>query len=80
MLSSRQKDNKLQYIDIVQDAGITDYVQNGMLHKSAPVRSVLVESESDLALLTDYEPGTIAYTAGYTSIWQKSTTDTWESI
>ena len=74
------KDEKMHYIDAVSDVGCTDYIKDGKLHKNAPVRSVLIGSQSDLDLLASYEPGTIAYTVGYAQIWQKSTTDTWESV
>ena len=38
---------------------------------------VLVSGSSDLPLLSDYEPGTIAHTAGFTTMWQKSPSGKW---
>lgn len=73
-------DSELAYADVVQDEGNTDYVKDGVIYKNAPVKNVMVSSEDDLDLLENYEPGTIAYTAGYLSIWQKGIDDNWESI
>lgn len=67
-------------MDIVSDFGNTDYVMDGTIYKNSPVKNVLVESSSDLSLLEDYDPGTIAYTAGYQSMWQKDVSGDWESI
>lgn len=36
----------------------------------ASIGSVLISSESALSDLTGYPPGTIAFTAGYKSMWQ----------
>jgi len=68
------------YVDVVQDEGSTDFVKNGRIYKDYPAKSVMVASESDLSYLANYTPGTIAYTAGYEHIWQKSVTDEWVSI
>ena len=70
-----------KFIDQVQDTGNTDYVVDGGVVRNAPTRFVMVTSESDLATLTgDYEPGTIAYTAGYKALWQLSAAGEWVSI
>ena len=71
------KQNKNGYFDAVQNIGDTDYVENGKIHKNAPIKLVLVGSQSDLALLTDYEPGTIAYTAAFATMWQLGVDGTW---
>lgn len=68
------------YVDVVQDEGSIDFVKNGRIYKDYPAKNVMVGSESDLSNLTNYTPGTIAYTAGYEHIWQKSVTDEWVSI
>lgn len=67
-------------LDIVSDFGNTDYVIDGVIYRNNPVKNVLVGSSSDLSLLKDYDPGTIAYTAGYQSMWQKDITGDWEVI
>ena len=66
--------------DIVQTNGNIDYVANGRLHTNTPIKSVMITAETDLALLTGYEPGTIAYTAGFGSMWQLAADGTWASI
>lgn len=70
----------MAYADVIQDEGNTDYVKDGVIYKNAPVKNVMVSSEDDLDLLEYYELGTIAYTAGYFSIWQKGVDDNRESI
>lgn len=69
-----------KYVDVVQDTGNTDYVQDGVVYKNAPTKAILVTAQSDLANLTGYEPGSIAYTAGFKAMWQLSADGTWESI
>lgn len=68
------------YVDVVQDEGSTDFVKNGRIYKDYPAKSVMVASESDLDLLASYAPGTVAYTAGYENMWQKSIADEWVQI
>ena len=58
--------------------GVTDYVKDGILYQGAPTSVVMVESYSDLAgLAGHYEPGTVAYTAGYKAMWQLAADGTW---
>lgn len=66
--------------DLLETNGLTDYVKNGKIYTDIPVKSVMVGSENDLALLTSYNPGTFAYTKGYKKVWQKGTDGTWEEI
>lgn len=54
-----------------------DYVKDGVLYKGNVADSVMIESSSDLASLTDLTPGSIAYTAGFASMWQLSASGTW---
>ena len=65
-------------VDVIN--GVTDYVKGGELFKDSVVGSVMVESESDLENLTQYEAGSIAYTAGYGNVWQKDADGEWQSI
>lgn len=45
------------------------------------VSSVLVESQSDLADIPDaVSPGSLAYTAGFTKIWQKGFDGSWTEV
>lgn len=73
-----EKDN--EYVDAVQDRGNTDYLLDGVVYKNAPTKSVMVTAETDLADLEGYEPGTVAYTAGFTAMWQLSADGTWVSM
>lgn len=73
---------KITPTNVVVDAvdGVTDYVKDGKLYKDSIVGSVMVESENDLDNLTQYEAGSIAYTAGYGSVWQKDAAGEWQTI
>ena len=73
MLKSRGS----EYIDLINTATNIDYVSNGKIVRNNSVEMVLVESQSQLSLLTDYDPGTIAFTAGFVHMWQKSPGGTW---
>ena len=67
--------------DLVNTTGNMDYLKNGKIYKNAPTASVLVTAESDLEGLTaKYEPGTIAYTAGFVDMWQLSAAGEWVAI
>ena len=65
---------------IYYNKGTTAYVKDGVIYQNAPNDSVLVSSSSDLELLTSYEPGTLAFTAGYVHMWQKGVDGTWTQI
>ena len=57
-----------------------DYVKDGVLTMGADARSVMVTSESDLSGLTDLTPGSIAYTAGFASMWQLAANGNWVAL
>ena len=62
---------------------IVDYVDSGgLLHINEKARSILVRNESDLSNLPSgiYIPGTIAYTAGFQSMWQLNSSGSWVSM
>ncbi len=65
------------YSDVVNARGNEDYVSNGKIYKNSSMQMVLVSSENDLSLLDKYAPGTIAHTAGFASMWQKSASGEW---
>ena len=69
-----------RYIDFVNNSGVISYVQNGQIVKNSVVPMVLISSQSELQLLGDYAPGTIAYTAGYKQMWQKAPNGTWAAF
>lgn len=70
-----------KYSDVVNTAGNLDYVQDGRLYKNNPASSVMVTAETDLdSLLDGYPAGTVAYTAGFTSMWQKDASGEWVEL
>ena len=69
-----------QYLDIVNSRGLTSYVKNGEVVSNNAMIMVLVNDSSDLPVLSDYAPGTIAYTAGFGQMWQKSPAGEWISF
>ena len=64
----------------VFDIGVLDVVVDGVLKEDYPCKAVMVESSSDLANLPDYAPGTIAFTAGFGTMWQKDSDGTWQTL
>ena len=83
MLIKRKKPNINTpfLVDIVNEVGNQDYVLGGEIHKNAPIAVILVGSESDLALLAGkYEPGAVAYTAGFVNIWQLGIDGNWVEV
>lgn len=56
------------------------YVKNGLVLKGVTMQ-VMVGSEDDLVNLPeDIMPGSVAFTAGYGSMWQKAADGSWEEI
>lgn len=72
--------NEPQVLDLVHNKGLITYVKGDRLIRNVPVQMVLVSSESDLDALEEFSPGTIAYTAGYQTMWQKAPDGTWASF
>ena len=65
----------------VLDLGMIDVVDSdGVLREDVPCKGVMVTAESDLANLPDYQPGTIAFVAGFGSMWQLSAAGTWVEL
>lgn len=60
--------------------GTYDYVADGELVANVQSRIIYVESQSDLAGLPDYAPGTMAATYGLGHVYQKSPSGTWTEI
>lgn len=69
-----------QYQDVVNTRGNLDYVIDGEIFQNNPSQSVMVSSSDDLSVLDGYGIGTIAYTAGFGSMWQKSLDGTWVEV
>lgn len=69
---------------VIPSSSNIDYVKDGKIYKdiykNESSQSILISSEEDLNLLTSYSPGTIAFTAGFSSMWQKNVDGNWETI
>lgn len=66
-------------IDTVQ--ADVDYIDSdGNAHIHSKVSEVIVTDASDLAGLTGYGVGSIAYTAGFANMWQLSASGDWVAI
>lgn len=58
-----------------------DIIFDGTSLNSNNVSNILIESEADLSNLPEtIEAGSIAYTAGFTYMWQKAINGSWVSI
>ena len=55
-------------------------MKDGIIYTGLASENILVESESDLDLLTGYTPGSMAHTAGWTKVWELGTDDTWVAL
>lgn len=70
-----------QVYDAVQNIGTIDYIDaDGVLHIEEKQSFVMVRNQDDLALLSSYSAGTVAYTAGMTAVWQKGADGEWEEM
>lgn len=67
-------------IDVVQLAGRAVYIKNGAIIANTMASIIMVESESDLSDLTGCIPGSIAYTAGFGSMWQLDADGVWQEV
>ena len=66
-------------IDTVQSD--VDYVDSdGDIHIHTKVAEIVVTSAYDLASLSGYGVGSIAYTAGFANMWQLSASGDWVAI
>ena len=69
---------------VIPSSNNIDYVKDGKIYKdiyrNRSSQSILISSEEDLNLLTSYSPGTIAFTVGFSSMWQKNVDGNWETI
>ena len=79
--SKKAQTDAPQIVDLVNTEGNTDYIKGGKVYKNAPTKVVLISAESDLAVIkNNYEPGTIAYTAGFKKMWQLDESGTWVEV
>lgn len=57
------------------------YVKNGELYQGNTAQAILVKNQAELDEVKKHvAPGSIAYTAGYGSMWQLSAAGSWEEI
>ena len=68
------------YVARNKTIGDIDYVQNGQVVVGASASSVMITAQSDLAQLDGYTPGSIAYTAGFASMWQLDASGNWVEL
>lgn len=54
--------------------------KDGKVQAVSPTVTIQVNSQADLAALTDLSPGSMAHTAGWKAAWQKKNDGTWESM
>ena len=80
IIAHKRRNNTDVQLDVVTSSGASDYVKDGEVTENVSGLAVMVESESDLANLTGYPPTSIAYTAGFGSIWQLDADGTWQSV
>lgn len=72
---------RMRGTETVRTTSNINYVKDGILHTHVPAVSVLVQSAADLTGISDnYEPGTIAHTAGYQNMWELSVDGSWTEI
>ncbi len=67
-------------VDLVYTVDDMEYLKDGEVHRHSAAVSIMIPSESDLANLKDYEPGSIAFTAGYNKVWQLDAEGNWVSV
>ena len=66
-------------VDVVQhDNAYID--TDGDLHIHTAITDIMVTSADDLEGLTDFNPATIAYTAGFGNVWQLGADGEWVAI
>ena len=66
-------------VDVVQhDNAYID--SDGDLHIHTAITGIMVTSADDLEELTDFNPASIAYTAGFTNVWQLGADGEWVAI
>lgn len=65
----------------IQDLGVMDYVQDGVLHVGAVMKCVMVPNVDALPELSaHYTPGAIAFVAGLGTKWQMDAMGEWHEI
>lgn len=71
---------KKSFLRNAEDAGTIDYVRNGELFENVQATSIMVESSADLNSIEGLFPGSIAYTKGFSHMWQLGADGQWATI
>lgn len=59
----------------------SDYVDgDGNIHVHVKTTDILITSKADLDNLTGYNPGSVAYTAGFGNMYQLDANSEWQTI
>ena len=82
MAYQRAKKTRYEGMDVeVEDSPcMRDYVKDNTVYAARRQVTVMVTCQGDLANLEGYLPGTIAYTAGFGSMWQLAANNTWVAV
>ena len=60
---------------------VIDYIDSdSSTVMDSPIKSIMITDESDLATLTEYNVGTIAFTAGFSKMYQLDADGDWIDI
>lgn len=62
-----------------ESISLINVVTGGKLYRNVPCMITFMEQESDLALITEQNPGDFAATFGTTKIWQWNGTE-WKEV
>ena len=67
-------------IDVISTMQPIDYVKDGAVYQNSCPIAIMVGSEDDLDILTDYTPGSLAFTADLKNLWQLDASGTWQAV
>lgn len=69
----------LGMVDVTTE--VIDYIDaDSATVMDSPIKSIMITEESDLATLTEYNVGTIAFTAGFAKMYQLDADGDWIDI
>ena len=68
----------MEKVQVGHVAAELDYVKDGVVYCGVTPKNIMVESESDLAGLEGYVPGSIAFTADNQNIWRLDAQGQWQ--
>lgn len=71
---------KVQAMETIRTSENINIVDGNDILIHVPQTNIMVSGQSDLSKLADYPAGVLAFTAGYTQIWQKGIDGTWVEV